>query len=152
MDATLLANNMQHCRAQHVASVCMEPQQCWHLLHIVWNQSNFWHNKPQHFHCSVTSVQSVVQQCCAHLHRTVFASWKCLCMHNTRMKSVPECMVTSLDDSQQCWQLLHSFTCTTEQVPTTPNVVVQSHIALTATLSAPGIFGLNAKYSCVSLV
>ena len=24
-----------------VASVCMEPQQCWHLLRIVWNQSNF---------------------------------------------------------------------------------------------------------------
>ena len=31
-DATLLANNTQHCWAQHVASVCMEPQQCWHLL------------------------------------------------------------------------------------------------------------------------
>ena len=32
-DATLLlANNMQHCWAQHVASVCMEPKQCWHLL------------------------------------------------------------------------------------------------------------------------
>ena len=26
-DATLLANNTQHCRAQHVASICMEPQQ-----------------------------------------------------------------------------------------------------------------------------
>ena len=34
-DATLLANNTQHCWAQHVASVCMEPQQCWHLLALV---------------------------------------------------------------------------------------------------------------------
>ena len=42
MDATLLANNTQHFWVQHVASVCMEPQQCWHLLRIVKNQSNFW--------------------------------------------------------------------------------------------------------------
>ena len=34
-DATLLANNTQHCWAQHVASVCMEPQQCWQLLALV---------------------------------------------------------------------------------------------------------------------
>ena len=34
-DATLLANNKQYCWAQHVASVCMEPQQCWHLLALV---------------------------------------------------------------------------------------------------------------------
>ena len=52
-DATLLANIKQHCRAQHVASVCMEPHQCWHLLRIVWNQSKFWRNKSQHFYCSV---------------------------------------------------------------------------------------------------
>ena len=45
-DATLLANNMQHCWAQHVASVCMEPQQCWHLLRKVWNRSNFWATIP----------------------------------------------------------------------------------------------------------
>ena len=25
----------QHCWVQHVASVCMEPQQCWHLLTLV---------------------------------------------------------------------------------------------------------------------
>ena len=25
----------QHCWAKHVASVCMEPQQCWHLLAFV---------------------------------------------------------------------------------------------------------------------
>ena len=34
-DATLLANNTQHFWAQHVASVCMEPQQCWHLLTLI---------------------------------------------------------------------------------------------------------------------
>ena len=34
-DATLLANNTQHCWAQHVASVYMEPQQCLHLLALV---------------------------------------------------------------------------------------------------------------------
>ena len=34
-DAILLANNTQHCCSQRVASVCMEPQQCWHLLRIV---------------------------------------------------------------------------------------------------------------------
>ena len=34
-DATLLANNTRQCWAQHVTSVCMEPQQCWHLLALV---------------------------------------------------------------------------------------------------------------------
>ena len=34
-DATLLANNTQHCWAQHVASVRMESQQCWQLLAVV---------------------------------------------------------------------------------------------------------------------
>ena len=34
-DATLLANNTQHRWAQHVASVCMESQQYWHLLALV---------------------------------------------------------------------------------------------------------------------
>ena len=34
-DALLLTNNTQHYWAQHVASVCMEPQQCWHLLVLV---------------------------------------------------------------------------------------------------------------------
>ena len=34
-DATLLANNTEHCRPQHVASVCMELQKCWHLLALV---------------------------------------------------------------------------------------------------------------------
>ena len=32
MNATMLASNTQHCWAQHVASICMEPQQCWHLF------------------------------------------------------------------------------------------------------------------------
>ena len=27
---------------------------CWHLLRIVWNRSNFWRNKSQHFYCYVT--------------------------------------------------------------------------------------------------
>ena len=36
--ATLSANNTQHSWAQHVASVCMEPQQCWHLLaHVAYS-------------------------------------------------------------------------------------------------------------------
>ena len=35
MGPTLLVNNTQHCWAQHVASICMEPQQCWHLLRII---------------------------------------------------------------------------------------------------------------------
>ena len=34
-DATLLANNTQHCWVQHVASVCIEPQQRWHMLAFV---------------------------------------------------------------------------------------------------------------------
>ena len=34
-DTTLFANNKQHCWAQHVTSVCIEPQQCWHLLRII---------------------------------------------------------------------------------------------------------------------
>ena len=38
-DTTLLANNTQHCLSQHVAFICMEPQQCWHLLQIVWSRS-----------------------------------------------------------------------------------------------------------------
>ena len=42
---------------------------------------------------------------------------------------MPEC-IPSLDD-RQCWQLLRSFTCTTQQVPTTPNIArltMLSHI------------------------
>ena len=35
--------------------------------------------------------------------------------------TVPEC-IASLDDRQQCWQLLRSFACTTQKVPTTPNI------------------------------
>ena len=34
-DPTLLVNITQHCWAQHVASVCMEPQQCWYFLALV---------------------------------------------------------------------------------------------------------------------
>ena len=34
-DATMLTNNTQYCWAQHVESVCMEPQQCWHLFALV---------------------------------------------------------------------------------------------------------------------
>ena len=79
MDATLLANNAQHCRAQHVASICMEPQQC-------WPRENVWTRALQSF------------------------------FRNT----VPEC-IASLEDRQQCWQLLRSFACTTQQLPATPN-------------------------------
>ena len=34
-DTTLLANNTRNCWDQHVASICMEPQQCWHLLALI---------------------------------------------------------------------------------------------------------------------
>ena len=34
----------------------------------------------------------------------------------------PEC-IAPLDNRQQRWQLLRSFACTTQQVPTTPNIV-----------------------------
>ena len=53
MDPTLLVNNTQHCWARHIASDCMEPQQCSQLLRIVWNRSNFWLNKSQYSYFSV---------------------------------------------------------------------------------------------------
>ena len=34
--------------------------------------------------------------------------------------TVPEC-IASLDNHQQCWQLLRSFACTTQQMPTSAN-------------------------------
>ena len=40
-NATLLANNTQHCWAQHIASVSMEPRQCWHLLRMVATGQTF---------------------------------------------------------------------------------------------------------------
>ena len=49
-DATLLANNSQHCWMSHVASVCTP---CWMFLCKVWNWSNFLSNNSQHFFCSV---------------------------------------------------------------------------------------------------
>ena len=62
-DATLLANNSQHCWMLHVASVCTP---CYMLLRKVWNRSNFSANNSQHFFCSV--VAEVAQQCWIRLH------------------------------------------------------------------------------------
>ena len=45
-DATMLANNPQHCWMLHVVSVCTP---CCMLLRKVWNRSNFWANNSQHF-------------------------------------------------------------------------------------------------------
>ena len=73
-DATLLANNTQHCRAKHVASVCMEPQQCWHLLALVaysLKQVKLLGPCKRTQHCwPKTSNNTLnVVTCCVRLHR-----------------------------------------------------------------------------------
>ena len=80
---------------------------------LVWNQSNVWRNKSQ-----LTFLLF-----CDRWRRpfAMLASWKRLCTLIARI-TVPEC-IASLDECQQIWQLLRSFACTTQQVPTTPNVV-----------------------------
>ena len=82
-DATLLANNTQHCWAQHVASVCLEPQQCWHLLRKFETSQTFSPCK-QTQHCSLktlTTTHNNVVTCCVRLHWPLIAcsvcwSWK----------------------------------------------------------------------------
>ena len=97
----------------------MEPQQCWHLLRIVWNRSNFWRNKSQH--CLLfCDRRRVAQQCCARLHgnTTMLASWKRPCMRIAI--NVPEC-IASLDNCQQCWSCcvrLHAPRNKWQQLPT----------------------------------
>ena len=74
-DSTLLANNTQHCWAQHVASLCMEPQQCWHLLALVAHSL-----KPAKLlvpckrkqHCWPKTPNNT-QQCCDLLRRFAWA-------------------------------------------------------------------------------
>ena len=75
MDATLLANNSQHCWMLHVASSCTS---CCIWLEVVaqaWNRSNFWANNSKHFLCSVITKHSTTmldrfvqlfQHCWAH--------------------------------------------------------------------------------------
>ena len=65
-----MANKTQHCWVQHVASVCMEPQRCWHLLALV-----MYSLKPVKLlgpckrtqHCWPTTRNNVVN-CCVRLH------------------------------------------------------------------------------------
>ena len=57
-DATL-ANNTQLCWAQHAASVCMEPQQCWHLLRMFETGQTF---KP--IQTDATLLANSTQKCC----------------------------------------------------------------------------------------
>ena len=60
-DPTLLANNTQHCWDQQCCDL-LRPFSwnhnnvgtCWHFLRTVWNRSNFWPNRSQHFDCSAT--------------------------------------------------------------------------------------------------
>ena len=96
--------------AQHVASVCMEPRQCWHLLRVVWNRSNFGATSPNisivlwPAKRSETMLRMEPQQCwprenvCTRPFQSVFRI------------TIPVC-VASLDDRQQCWQLWRSFAC-----------------------------------------
>ena len=62
-----------------------------------------------------------LNMCVRCLRTTMFASWKCLRMRIARITVyVPECIASSYDH-QQCWQLLRSLACTTQQVPTSAN-------------------------------
>ena len=83
-DATLLANNFQHCWMLHVASVCTP---CCALLRKVWNRSNFSANNSQLFQQCWGHARSlhivykdlwvvsfpgtnIVGSCCIRLHTT----------------------------------------------------------------------------------
>ena len=81
--------------------------------------------------------RSVAQQCYARLHRTttMLASWH-VCKRELQSFfriTKPEC-IASLDNRQQCWQLLRLFACTTQQVPTTPNIVGLTMLWLVASV------------------
>ena len=43
-------------------------------------------------------------------------------------RAVIKATITTL--RQQCWQLLRSFACTTQQVPTTPNIVGPNNVVI----------------------
>lgn len=51
-----------HCWAEYVASVCIEPQQCWQLLRIAWR-------------LLLCDRQSVAKQCCTSLHAVNSQCW-----------------------------------------------------------------------------
>ena len=129
-DATMLANNSQHCWMLHVVSVCTP---CCMLLRKVWNRSNFWANNSQHFFYSVIAE---AQQC-----------WiPCIALPTLRIihglldgykvlwvVSCPRC--TAGPNIVGSYRIILHITANTD--PTTPNTVGNivgptSHVALTA--------------------
>ena len=84
--------------------------------------------------------RSLAQQYCAHLHGTT--TMKCMSTSIGILRriegriTVPEC-ISSLDDLQQCWQLMRSFACTIHHATSANN----SHHC----------WGINVVTCCVRL-
>ena len=117
-DATLLANNSQHCWMSHVASVCTP---CWMFLCKVWNWSNFLSNNSQHFFCSVIAEalhnsSNIVGATHAH-YAWITKTCRLYSSHNA-LQQLPTLL------AQQCWELLRPFARSLSYVrtdATTPN-------------------------------
>ena len=119
-DATMLANNSQHCWMLHVT----QTQQCWPttlnivgcymlcpfahccmLLRKVWNRSNFWANNSQHFFYSVIAE---AQQCwvpvrsSSNIAHYTWSTW--------RLQGLMGCILPTMHCmSQHCRKLSHPF-------------------------------------------
>ena len=130
-DATLLANKSQHCWAQHVASVCTA---CWHLLRVVgtcwmlladvWNSSNIWRNKSQHFFCSVDTEAkpNIVGSICTEyptMLDTMLISFLLFLLRFRKQNAAH--LQRCATDSQQCRELLRPFKQNPQHMPTTRN-------------------------------
>ena len=121
MVATLLANNMQHCLGP---KCCVRLHGTTTVLALVaysLKPVKLWRNKSQHFHCSKRSATILVAPVCMEWmepqkcwpRENVWAR----VLHSFLRITILEC-IASLDNRQQCWQLLRLFACTTQQLPT----------------------------------
>ena len=64
-------------------------------------------------------------------------------------RAVIKAKITTLSLRQQCWQVLRSFACTTQQVPTTPNIVGPNNV-VTCCVRFHGPLYCKEKCTCPS--
>ena len=103
-DATLLANNSQHCWMLHVASVYTP---CCMLLRVV-DRSNFSANNSQHFFCSV-----IAEAYCNNVGSVCTTLPILLGPHTPithGLQRLLGCIIPTMHcRCQHCWELLHPF-------------------------------------------
>ena len=107
-DATLLANNSQHCWVLHVASVCTP---CWMLLRVVAQSLKpiklFSQQLPTFL--LFPDRRSVAQQCWICLHSSSNIAWATHAHTHGLQRLMGFILPTMHCRSQYCWELLRPF-------------------------------------------